>query len=91
MRISELMQKLQETLATDGDLRLLLPYGEVGFEDLAEVTVEEVYFDVFEGSTSGTHCLVSEAQTYGSELRTPPEPGKAVILDTGHPPLRRAA
>jgi hypothetical protein len=90
MRITELIKKLEQIRTTAGDLSVLLPYGEFGFEDLTEAAVEEVYFDAFEGSTSGVHCRTSEAETYGSEFRSTPVPGKAVILDTARAPLKRA-
>jgi hypothetical protein len=90
MRITDLLKKLDEIKAATGDLSVLLPYGEFGFENLTEVTVEEVYFDAFEGSTSGVHCRASEAETYGSEFRSAPVIGKAIILDTGRLPLKRA-
>jgi hypothetical protein len=90
MRITELIRKLEEIRVTTGDISILLPYGEFGFENLTEASVEEVYFDAFEGSTSGVHCRASEAETYGSEFRSTPALGKAVILDTSRPPLKRA-
>jgi hypothetical protein len=91
MRISELLRKLDDIRTASGDVRVLLPFGEFGFDDLAEVTVDSVYFEAFEGSTSGIHCRVSDADAYGSEFRSSPESGTAVILDTARPALRRAS
>ena len=90
MRISELLRRLEDIRSVSGDVRVLLPYGEFGFDDLVEVSIDTVYLAAFEGSTSGVHCRVSDAHAYGSEFRGTPESDQAVILDTARPSLKRA-